>query len=330
MGWKGTVQSLQVASNQAARERQRRQREHERQQAALSKMAELERAAAEVAMFEDYIRGLETLHSTEVDEVDWTAISESAEPSPPQKRNNHEETAKRALEDFKPKMLESKKRQEARQQQLTSAVTAGAEQDLREHEAALEGHAIEVEKWRSDRVLAQGVLRGDLNSLVEASKQIQGFSGFDYLTHLTFTFSDENPHAVVVGVAPVDDIVPGEQKSLLASGKLSVKQMTKGRYFELYQDYVCGAALLVANAVLGMLPLERLVVTVETEMLNTATGHIEEAPILSIYVPRETMARLNMGRVDASDAMSNFVHNMKFRKTQGFEIVDVVQVPEGG
>ena len=41
MGWKGTVRSLQAASNVAAREQQRRHRDYERQQAALSKMAEL-------------------------------------------------------------------------------------------------------------------------------------------------------------------------------------------------------------------------------------------------------------------------------------------------
>ena len=66
MGWKGTVRSLQVAANQAQRESQRRQREYERQQKQLAKMEELERAAAEVVIFDEYIRGLETVHATEV------------------------------------------------------------------------------------------------------------------------------------------------------------------------------------------------------------------------------------------------------------------------
>lgn len=139
--------------------------------------------------------------------------------------------------------------------------------------------------------------------------------------------SDELPTVATVGVASVEDIVPTEQKSLLASGKLSVKQMPKGRHNELYQDYVCGASLLVANTVLGMLPIPELIVTAKSEMLNTSTGHIEETPILSMFVPRATLARLNLGLVDASDAMSNFTHNMDFLKTKGFRSVEPVSVP---
>ena len=106
--------------------------------------------------------------------------------------------------------------------------------------------------------------------------------------------------------------------------------MPKGRYYELYQDYVCGSSLLVANTVLGILPIPELIVTAKSEMLNTATGHIEESPILSMFVPRETVARLNLGSVDASDAMSNFAHNMKFLKTKGFQAIEPVSPPNSG
>ena len=152
-------------------------------------------------------------------------------------------------------------------------------------------------------------------------------AGGEFLRYVELVVSDDSPTVATVGVASIEDIVPTEQKALLGSGKLSVKQMPKGRYYELYQDYVCGSSLLVANTILGMLPVPELIVTAQSEMLNTATGHVEESPILSIFVPRETVARLNLSSVDASDAMSNFTHNMKFLKTKGFQPIEQVSPP---
>jgi len=84
---------------------------------------------------------------------------------------------------------------------------------------------------------------------------------------------------------------------------------------------------LVANTTLGMLPVDGIVVTAQCEMLDSSTGHIEETPILSIYVPRDTIAGLNLARVDASDAMANFNHNMNFLKTKGFKVIEPLSFP---
>lgn len=172
-----------------------------------------------------------------------------------------------------------------------------------------------MKEWEASKKLTERVLTGDTAALAEAAKEIEGMAGGEYLRHPDIEIAPGLPPVATVGVQGMDEIVPAEQRSLLASGKLSVKQMPKGASNELYQDYVCGSALLVANAVLGMLPVESLTVNATTEMLNTATGHIEETMILSMFVPRPTMARLNLGMVDASDAMTNFNHNMKFLKT---------------
>lgn len=103
-----------------------------------------------------------------------------------------------------------------------------------------------------------------------------------------------------------------------------MKQMPKSRFYELYQDYVCGTALRLANEMLAMLPLAAVIVTAVDQLLNPATGHVEQQPILSLAVPRATMEALNLEGVDPSDAMVNFVHKMKFLKTKGFQPVDRV------
>lgn len=55
MGWKGTLRSIRAAQRRAEREAQRRRRELERQRKQLEKMRELERAAYEVQVYENYI-----------------------------------------------------------------------------------------------------------------------------------------------------------------------------------------------------------------------------------------------------------------------------------
>lgn len=327
MGWKGTVRSLQAAGRQAQREAAARQRERERQQKQLAKMAELERAGVEVELFEEYVSRLVTIHATEVEEVDWAAIAEAEQPATPERTDTKEKAAKVALASFKPRLLESKKRQAARREGLESQLAIAADKDRAEYQSALTQHQSDVEAWRSSKQLAVGVLAGEVEALAEAAKQIQGMAGGEMLRYVQIEVSDMSPTVVSVGVAPIEDVVPTEQKSLLASGKLSVKQMPNGQYFALYQDYVCGSALLVANTILGMLPLPELIVTAQSEMLNTSTGHIEESPILSMFVPRSTVGRLNLTRVDASDAMSNFSHNMKFVKTRGFRPVEPITAP---
>ena len=104
--------------------------------------------------------------------------------------------------------------------------------------------------------------------------------------------------------------------------KLSVKKMPKTKYFGLYQDYVCGCAIRVAREVFALLPTDMVIVNVIGEILNTKTGYLEEVPILSVSIPKETLLKLNLEMLDPSDAMDNFVHNMKFMKTKGFNPVE--------
>ena len=291
------------------------------------KMDEIERATAEVALFNEYVRGLEIVHVVEVAEVDWEGAARTIEPGAPGRSTAHESAAQADLNGFRPRLLETKKRQATRLQTLTEAVPKASRRDDSDYEIAQTEHAQAVEQWRDDRALAEGVLSGDIEACASVAEQIQDVAGGEYMRYMNLAFSESSMPAITVGVIAIEDIVPARQKSLLASGRLSEKQMPKGRYFGLYQDYVCGAALLAAKTVLGMLPVSGLVVTAETERLDTATGHYGETAILSIYVQRDTMARLNLAMVDASDAMTNFPHNMKFLKTKGFATVERITAP---
>ncbi len=122
------------------------------------------------------------------------------------------------------------------------------------------------------------------------------------------------------------DIVPSKKKSKLKSGKLSEKEMPKGEFYATYQDYVCGALLWVSNTMLGLIPIPQVVATGYVHRVNPATGHKEEAPIISAQIVRDTIGEMNLSDVDPSDGMANFRHEMKFKKTQGFDPIAPIEI----
>lgn len=84
--------------------------------------------------------------------------------------------------------------------------------------------------------------------------------------------------------------------------------------------------LRVGRELLSILPDDLVVVTAVDDAVNTATGHMDKFPIVSVAVSRKTLETLNMQSIDPSDAMKNFVHNMSFKKTSGFTPVEVLDV----
>jgi hypothetical protein len=82
------------------------------------------------------------------------------------------------------------------------------------------------------------------------------------------------------------------------------------------------------HELLAALPVRWVVVTAVDDLLNTQTGHMEASAILSVAIPRETMAKLNLDSVDPSDAIQNFLHRMNFKKTKGFLAVERISPSE--
>jgi hypothetical protein len=121
------------------------------------------------------------------------------------------------------------------------------------------------------------------------------------------------------------DVVPPVEHKLLASGRLSSKDMPKTKYWSLYQDHVCSAAIRVARELFHLLPISRTYVHVAPVMLNTATGHLGPETVLSVEFDRERLLGLNFERIDASDAVESFTHAMSFKKTAGFSPVEMLQ-----
>jgi len=309
MGWKGTVRSIQAAARRADREAQRRQKELEKQEKLYAKMEALEQAKYEVDVYENQLEVIQSVHKEWGNRIDWKAISSMPAPKEPINEHTHEKN-------FKPgiitKLLGSENK--AREKSINK--------DELEHENRYKQWEIEYKKWETDKSLAESLLANDGEAKMDIIKQMNPFKDISELgSTLSFT-THTNGIIEVELFTQGGEQIPTEVKSLLQSGKLSVKKMPRGTFNEIYQDYISSCALRVGNELLAILPERIVLIHVMDKMLNTKTGHMEEQCILSVAISRDTIASLNMDKIDPSDSLDNFVHNMVYKKTKGFEVVE--------
>ncbi|NVK27951.1 MAG: hypothetical protein HWE14_07900 [Flavobacteriia bacterium] len=329
MGWKGTVRSIGAAVRAAERDAKRRQRELEKQQKQYDKMQELEQAAYEVEVYENQIDVIQSVHKECSSLIDWHKIAVSEQPNEPQKGNQSELEALGILESYNPSFIDRLFKRETKKralfhQKVTKAIESDEVRYKREH-AEWQN---EFEQWKERVEIAKELLAGKTDAKRDLIKSLRPFSEVSNLgSSLEISFYSNGVLEATINVHGTE-IVPNKSKSLLASGKLSIKSMPKGRFNEIYQDYVCSCVLRVANELFAALPDDLVVVTAVDELLNTQTGHLEEAPILSVLVSRNTIKRLNLESIDPSDSMSNFKHNMEFKKTKGFSPVERINLEE--
>ena len=329
MGWRGALRSLAAEQRRIEREALRRQRELERQRKQYEKMQELEQAAYKVEVFENYIDVLMSIHKDCGKTWHWDIIVNRKPPEKPIEKTIHENVAKSKLSSFVPSFTDKLlKRIETKHNELIKALDDAKLQDKREFLQSLNEYNQQYAEWQVTQELAKRILSGEIEAFTEAIEQVDPFSEISEIgSSIEFHIEDNRLIEATIFVNS-DEIIPKETKSLLKSGKLSVKKMTKTRYYELYQDYICGCAIRVARELLALLPIEMTIITTVGELLNTKTGHLEKCPILSVAIPRETLNRLNISAIDQSDAMENFVHNMKFIKTKGFRPVKRIEATE--
>lgn len=325
MGWKGTVRSLQASARRAERNAHRRQRELERKQKEYSRMEALEQAAYEVEVYENHLDVLLSMHKECGETIKWKQVLSKPEPVKPEKSDSHERAAKHAAETYRPNFWARLFKLETRQRDALIAKIGIAQiEDQDRYQAELKEWNTAHSEWADERDITLRILSGDHQAKLDAIEAFEPLSEVSHLgSGINIIVHDSGVLEARLAIHG-SHVIPKEIKSLLKSGKLSTKAMPVGRFNELHQDYVCSCALRVGRELLAILPDDLVIVTALDNMLNGATGHMEEQPILSVAFSRATVAGLNLEAVDPSDAMKNFVHNMSFKKGGGFSSVGVL------
>lgn len=325
MGWKGTLRALAAAQARSQRESVRRQNELHRQINHASKMQEMQQAEYEYQLYENYVDILSSIHKDCGNVWNWNEISISEPPSKPDKSSEYERKAQAEFDTYKPSISDKLlKRVAEKQAELANAIEEGKNKDEEEYQSALKQYEQDNIEWENTCKLASRILSGDVEAYVEAIKQIQPFKEITQLgSNLTIHAEDSRIIEATLQVKG-ENVIPGEVKSLTKGGKLSVRKISTTKFYELYQDYVCGAVIRVARELFALLPVEMVINTAVGEILNPATGHTDEHPILSVAISRKTMDKLNFEMLDPSDSLVNFVHNIKFQKAKGFSPVEKI------
>lgn len=302
---------MEAAQRRQQRDAQKRQRELERQNKEQAKLSAIEQARLEVETHENKLEVLLSVHKEQGEIWDWVALAASLPPPCPQKNSNHELKTRQL-------MLVSTS------QQKEAAIEQARLQDERVFQEAMRIYTKEKAEQEKLKELAFRILAQEHHAYIEALVEfspLRELSDLGSLLH--FTVHDATLIGCEIKVNGTQ-IIPTEVKTLTASEKLSVKPMPKGRFHEIYQDYVCGCMLRVAREVFAMLPVETVLVTVLADLLDSRTGQMMEQPVLSAAMPRSVIARLNFDQLDPSEALENFRHRGDFkatRKSGGFQSI---------
>lgn len=104
---------------------------------------------------------------------------------------------------------------------------------------------------------------------------------------------------------------PQKTWSILASGKLSVKQKSISELNKEYATGVIGMSFFFASLLFNISPaIEEISVAGYTQRINQKTGNIEDQYVYSVVFPRNTFSTLNIQNIDPIQAIANFEHKM--------------------
>ena len=217
-------------------------------------MLELEQAAYEVEVFENHIEVIKSLHKDcSSSQIDWKEIA--LQPVKPVNLKKHEEQAKLKAANYRPGFIDRVLKQtEKKKRELDEEVRFSFYKDKIDHKKSVDEWEKEIVSWGKKARIAKKILSGDSDTKLKIIKDVDPFSELSSLGSKILVNIDEI--GVIQGGVYVhgNDIVPGESKSLLKSGKLSVKKMPKGKFNEIYQDYVCSCVLRVARELFAIVP----------------------------------------------------------------------------
>lgn len=328
MGWRGNLRTLNSTLNKMNRKSKHKERELVKRHKEREKMQELEQAKYDVDVYENYIEQIQSLHKEGSEKIDWIVLKNEKAPVEPLLKYIKKEAAEFILNNFRPNFFHKIfNRVEKKKQFLLNNIEKAKIIDEQNYEQNKINYKKEYTEWKNQVELAINILNNDEKSFLNVIQEINPFDEINNLgTKLEFKLNN-NCLCIDLNVYS-QNIIPTKSKNLLKSGKLSLKDIPKNQYNEIYQDYVCSAILRVAREIFALLPIDKVTITAEDELLNKSTGHKELLPIVSVLIFKETFETLNLDLIDTSDSMLNFVHNMDFKKTTGFKAIDKILLDE--
>jgi hypothetical protein len=277
-------------------------------------MEELEYARLQVDLFENRLEQIRSIHHECDDPIDWQEVFHRPPPFHAGQEGPNTMAARQKQQSYRPGLFDRLlNKDEAKMQQLYEEIERAKlqDQDL-------------LNQWNHMHSIAERILNRDIDAYLEVIKDFDPLEDLIYFGS-GFEFGTDDPNVIHVTFdVNAQNVVPQKSLFLTKTGKLSEKTLAKSTFYDIYQDYVCSSVLRIARDMFALLPVSFVYVHAYEDRLNTATGYHEKIAILSVKYDRATLNRLNITNLDPSDALTNFTHHMKFKKTQGFEEVSLI------
>lgn len=175
--------------------------------------------------------------------------------------------------------------------------------------------------------IALSVLGGDVDAYYEAVTRMQPYEDLrDFGSAFEFGTDASDFAEVEFGIME-EEVMPVIEVTTTASGKLTQKDLPKGRYYELLLDYVCSTCIRAARDTFALLPVQTVYVHAVKTAVNPATGLDEEETFVSVRFTKDWFEKVDFERIDPSQFMSLFECHMKFGKTTG--LAPVIRLHSG-
>lgn len=166
--------------------------------------------------------------------------------------------------------------------------------------------------------IALHVLGGDVDAYYAAVERMQPFEDLrDYGTSFEFGTDSGDFAEVQFGIAE-QEVMPVVEITTTQTGKLSEKDLSKTKYYDLLQDYVCSTSIRTARDTFALLPVNIVYVHAVQTSINPATGLEDEETVVSVKFTRDWFEKVAFDRIDPSEFMTLFECRMKCGKTTGF------------
>lgn len=323
----GIIRSYGAAVRRAERDKQRRARESARRFKEQQKQQAIQDAKHAVRDWNDYVEMLQTLHKDCTNIVNWDEILNTPPPAEPAFQKTSEEKAQIKLDNFKPSFLYKIFRSTQKKiKNLNDQIIVAKEKDQREYEKNYTEYKKTLEHWKILKGIAEGVKDKNPEFYRKALDYFNPFTEIGELgTRIAFSLT-ENYIDISLYINN-EYVIPNYILTQTSTGKLSKKNMPKTCFNELYQDHVCSAILRIARETFSYFSVKFVRINAMSMLLNTRTGHLEEQVILSVIIPPDILAKLNLYSIDPLDSMSNFICNMNFKKTTGFNSIEKIDLP---
>lgn len=282
------------------------------------KLEILEKNRLEVELFNNRIEMIKSIHKEVDDFVDWNKVYNIPSPFNKGEKGTNTIKAEQKRFEYKPTILEKlTKKNIVIENELDSKIIEANKLDMEEYNS-----------WERVNNLARRMINRDISAYLDVIEEFRPVDDLlEFGSEFEFFLGESNYMGIEFYVDP-DKLIPKEIKTLTKTGKVSTKKMSKTMFYDIEQDYVCSCTLRVARDMFALLPLDFVVINAISSKLDTSTGNIKKVIVLSIKIDRDVLDSLNLDKIDPSDSMLNFVHNMDFKKTRGLVGVNMIDLSQ--